>query len=80
MSQYKPKKNLSSFSDEELLDTLISLSKRLKKDNVTMNDLEANTDFNRGIFKRRFGYWNEAIIKAGLNPSKLISVSDEQIF
>ncbi len=79
MSQYKPKKRSSSFSDQELLDVLVSLSKRLKKDKITMADLEKYTDFNRGLYKRRFGTWNETIIKAGLNPSKLISVTDEQI-
>ncbi|MFZ2804597.1 MAG: HNH endonuclease [Patescibacteria group bacterium] len=68
--------------EDELLEDLISVGKKLNKKSLTMDEYEQNGNFKRGVYKRRFGSWNEALHKAGMSIVKRgnNTIGEEDLF
>jgi hypothetical protein len=58
-----------NISESSLLNDLIDVCKRLNKDCITEREYSANGKYSSGTFRRRFGSWNIALEKAGLNTA-----------
>jgi len=82
MSRYKPPRLSTEYSEEELLNELRYVAEKLDETSLSMEEFEANSKLKlkRGIYKKAFGKWNNAIKKAGLIPTKETSVDNTQIF
>jgi hypothetical protein len=69
------------FTDEELISNLIAVAKKLKKNNLTQEDYNScniKIATNKTI-KKRFGKWNSALEKAGLEVVKEMDISEEKL-
>jgi hypothetical protein len=81
MSNYTVQRPPSQRSDEELLEILRKLAERMSVDSLTMDELEEHApEYSRGLFKSRFGSWNNALRMAGLKPRKLMNIPDDVLF
>jgi len=67
--ELKLKRN-GGIPEMELLTDLKLVSQKLGKKSFSMDDYEKNGHFSRGSFKRKFGSWNKALNKAGLEILK----------
>lgn len=67
-------------SDEELLNDLKNVSRILKKDNISEKEYRENGRFTHKVFVKRFGSWNNAVKKAGLNIVVSKTISNEELF
>ncbi len=56
--------------ENELLADLKMVSQKLGRNSFSMDDYEKNGHFGRGSFKHKFGSWNKALNKAGLEILK----------
>ena len=77
--EYKNPKN-TPISDEELLNDLIRVSKKLSSDIITQKMYSQNGKYDVTNLSRRFGTWKKALEKAGLNPGNICNYSDEELF
>jgi 5-methylcytosine-specific restriction endonuclease McrA len=66
--------------EEELLDDLKNVAKLLGRDRFTRSEYNENGKFSSGTFERRFGNWNKAIEKAGLQINLQRNISDKELF
>ncbi len=65
--------------DSELLDDLRSLAKRIGKSTLTRDEYEAHGRFNAHTLQKRFGSWNNALAKAGLEPAKRMNIPNDEL-
>lgn len=56
--------------DEELIDDVKRVAKELNKTSLTRDEYSSNGKYHRSTISNRFGGWNAALIKAGLDISK----------
>jgi predicted restriction endonuclease len=66
-------------TDEELLDDLRSVVLLAGK-SLTREEYDAAGKFNSATLRKRFGGWNKALKKAGLEPSTNHGASEEELF
>lgn len=67
-------------SNEEIIDDLKAVAKKLQKLTVTQKNYEANGNFDYTTISRRFGTWNKALEEAGLTFSNESNISDERLY
>lgn len=67
-------------SDEELLNDLKNVAAKLCRNNLTKEDYNKLGKYSSGTLERRFGKWNIALEKAGLDLSRATNISDIDLF
>jgi len=67
-------------SDAELLADLKNVSEMLKASTVSMPKYDEIGKYSNTTLARRFGTWNNALIKAGLTVSNEVNITDERLF
>lgn len=70
----------SPVSNEEIIDDLKAVAKKLQKPTVTQKSYETNGNFDYTTVSRRFGTWNKALKEAGLSFSNESNISDERLY
>ena len=65
-------------SDEVLLDDLRVVAAKLGKDNLTQDVYNEHGRFAAATFKKRFGTWNVALQRSGLQVQKRINIPTEE--
>lgn len=66
--------------DQELIDDLIRVAKELGQDKVTIDQYNDRGHFHNTTFNRRFGSWFTALEKAGLQKTRTLNISNEELF
>ncbi|MBI5047588.1 MAG: HNH endonuclease [Deltaproteobacteria bacterium] len=66
-------------TDKELLYDLIKIAKELKTEKLKMRDYDRKGRFSGGTIARRFGSWNNALGKAGLEITRKSNLTDEEL-
>ena len=69
-----------NISDQELIDDLIRVAKELGQDKVTINQYNDKGRFHNTTFNRRFGSWFKALEKAGLQKTRTLNITGEELF
>ncbi len=77
---FKLRTNAKFFNNEQILDDLRKVAKKLSKDNVSFREYIKYGTFSTKVFRNRFGSWNKALEKAGLNIVREYKLQDEQLF
>lgn len=77
---FKLRINARYFSNEDLLDDLRNAAKTLGKNTIGQREYLKLGKFSCKPYINRFGSWNNAIKKAGLDKVKETKVSDEMLF
>jgi 5-methylcytosine-specific restriction endonuclease McrA len=68
-------------SNIDLIDDIKSVSLKLQKNTVTINEYNEYGKFNSSTLQRRFGSWFTVLELAGLEPSRSkINISDNDLF
>jgi hypothetical protein len=67
-------------SDDALIKELQRVSDLLKKQNITANEFKQYGNIGVTTIRRRFGSWNRALTKAGLEAIHRINIPNEEIF
>lgn len=65
--------------EEDLLADLRRCAKILKKKHVSHKEYSRIGNYNCSTYMRRFGSWNNALVKAGLNVLKIINAPEEEL-
>jgi hypothetical protein len=76
---YEPPKNIEA-KTEELIKDIKSVAKKLKVSKLSQVTYTANGKYSAGVFKRRFGTWNNALKIAGLEIVKINIHTDDELF
>jgi len=66
--------------DQDLIDDLIRVAKRLATNRVTIDQYNEHGNFNSATFQRRFGGWLKSLQKAGLQQTRTYGITDEEYF
>jgi Homing endonuclease associated repeat/HNH endonuclease len=66
--------------DQELLDDLKRVAKGFTSDKITKSDYDKKGKFSSGTIEKRFGNWNKALEKAGLELTLKHNLSDIELF
>ncbi len=66
--------------EQELIDDLIRVSSDLSKNTVTIDEYNERGKFHSTTLTRRFGSWFTALQKAGLNKTRNLNLSDDELF
>jgi hypothetical protein len=77
---FKLRTNAKYFTDEQLLEDLRSVSKKLGDRNISGRDYIKHGNFSQKVFYNRFGSWNGALQKAGLGVVREHELTDEALF
>jgi 5-methylcytosine-specific restriction endonuclease McrA len=77
--QYSPPKNAPKTS-EELIEDLQLVTKNLNSERLSQKLYSANGKYDCSTYIRRFGSWNNALLKAGIKVSNTVNYSDENLF
>ena len=77
---FKLRINARYFNDGDLLDDLRKVAKTLGKNTVEQREYLKAGKFSCKPYINRFGSWNNAVKKAGLDTVKETNVSDEMLF
>ncbi len=78
--KYIVERQLAEWTDEELLAELRRVADVLRKDSLSGDEFNRHSKLNRSVYKKRFGTWNKALLKAGLKIRKRLILHDEEIF
>ncbi|TSC90873.1 MAG: hypothetical protein CEN90_766 [Parcubacteria group bacterium Licking1014_17] len=76
----------NNIPETELIDDLKRVAQKIGRKTFSMDLYENNGQFSRGIYKRRFGSWNNALSKAGFQIYKKMGTynrmdaNDEELF
>ena len=65
-------------SDEEIIDEIKAVMKKLGKSSITIKDFDANSKINSSTVTRRFGKWNTALNMVGAGINNMF-YSDEEL-
>ena len=65
--------------DEELLNDLFETAKKLNKQALTKDEYSAHGRFCAATMQKRFGSWNKALIKSGLNQIKQMNIPENEL-
>lgn len=77
--EYTPPKNAIK-SDEELLQDIRDVAQKLNTEKVSQPLYNKYGKYDYSSIGRRFGSWNNAILKAGLKISNISNYTDEELF
>ena len=66
--------------DQELIDDLVRVAKELNQNKVTIDQYNDKGRFHNTTFNRRFGSWFKALEKAGLEKTRTLNISNEELF
>ncbi|MDR0420449.1 MAG: HNH endonuclease [Prevotellaceae bacterium] len=67
-------------SDQELLDDLTRVAKEIGRNKVTIDEYNERGMFHSTTLTRRFGNWFKSLEKAGLEKTRNLNISDEELF
>jgi hypothetical protein len=67
-----------NISEENLLNDLIAVQKKLGKDCIGEREYNSNGNYSAGTFRRRFGSWSKALEKAGIKANNWHNVTDDE--
>jgi hypothetical protein len=67
-------------TDEELISDLLTVATKLEKKTVSMPQYREHGTYSDSAIKNRFGSWNKALLKAGLELSHEVNISSERLF
>jgi len=74
------RKNYQNVTNEELIEDLIRVSKKLQKDKITHYEYNIEGKFHSNVLARRFGGWTGALKEAGLKKTRNWGISNEEAF
>lgn len=77
---FKLRYDARRISDEDLLKDLKRISSTLNKKSVTIREYAKYGNFGRKVFSNRFGSWNNALAKAGLEKNAMKDIPDQELF
>ena len=66
--------------DQDLIDDLIRVAKELGKNRVTIDEYNERGAYHNTTLTRRFGSWFKALEKAGLEKTRNLNISDDELF
>ncbi len=69
-----------NLSDEELIQDLTRVASELNKSKVTIDEYNEKGKFHNTTLTRRFGSWFKALELAGLNKTRNLHISNEELF
>jgi 5-methylcytosine-specific restriction endonuclease McrA len=72
--------SIKKISDEQLLDDLKLVAEQIQKPSVTRDEYEERGQFAPANFRKRFGSWNKALDKAGLQRTISFDTTEEELF
>lgn len=78
--EFKLRSNARYFNNDELLEDLKRVAKLLSKETVKSKEYERLGKFSCKPYRNRFGSWNQALKKAGLNIIRLERVPEQELF
>ena len=67
-----------AITDEDIIEEMKSVMKKLGKTKLTIKEFDANAKINSSTVTRRFGKWNKALMLAGAEISNTF-YSDEEL-
>jgi hypothetical protein len=76
----KSPRNINKISDEELLNDLKLVAKQLQKSCIIRDEYAEHGKFAPPNFRKRFGSWNKALDKAGLERTRNFDTTEEELF
>lgn len=65
-------------TEEQLIDEIKRVFKKLKKEKLTKEDFDLNSKFGSHLIVRKIG-WNNAKIKAGIEKIREVNISDKKL-
>lgn len=77
--EYIVKKFTINTPEEDLLNDLKRCAKTLKKNHVSYKEYNELGSYNCSTYMRRFGSWNNALLRAGLDAVKIINAPEEDL-
>jgi hypothetical protein len=78
--KYQLKEFNRNIPDQELLDDLKKIANKFTNGKMTKDEYNENGQFNAGTFEKRFGTWNKALEKAGVEITVHRSISEKDLF
>lgn len=66
--------------DQDLIDDLKRVADELAKDKVTIDEYNDRGKYHNSTLNRRFGSWFKALEKAGLKKTRVLNISNEELF
>ncbi len=79
-SRFQLEKFHRDISDEELIADLVRVYESLAKPKITFRDYNLAGKFSSSTIATRFGTWNEALEKAGVERSNKRNIADDDLF
>lgn len=67
-------------TDDELINDLRDVAKKLGKNKVTINEYNERGKFHNSTLTRRFGSWFKSLEKAGLDKTRNLNIKNEELF
>ena len=64
----------------EILADIKEIARQLKQDTLTLKEYDKHGKFNSSTAIRKFGTWNDALTKVGLNVSNQLYIAEEKLF
>ena len=80
MTKFELNQYNRNISDNELIADIVQVSKKLNQSFVTADEYKKNGRFGLTTVRRKFGTWNAAIEKAGLDKNEQVNNSEEKLF
>lgn len=81
LMEYILKQYHRNSTDEELIEDLISVAKKINAKTVTLDEYNKYGKYHATTLTRRFGSWFKCLELAGLNPSRsAINISEDELF
>jgi len=78
--KYELRNDARYSTDEELLDDLKSVAKRIGKNNVSSEEYNKYGKFCHTTFQKRFGSWNASLRKSGLELTVQQNIPNTELF
>jgi predicted restriction endonuclease len=78
--KFELEKHHRNVADHELLDDLKNVSSEIGKPKVTIDEYNERGKFHATTLTRRFGSWFVALERAGLERTRNLNISDEELF
>ncbi|MCW3127982.1 MAG: endonuclease [Bacteroidetes bacterium] len=78
--KFELKKYNRNISDQDLLDDLTRVAHQLNKDKLTANEYSQTGKYSSQTYKDRFGSWNRALAKVGIEATVKYNISDIELF
>jgi hypothetical protein len=80
MSKFQIQLNRKNIPEEELLLDLKMVSEKLAKNSITVLEYNSTGTFGSNTILRKFGSWNDALVKAGLEAPNRQNIPDAELY